>query len=89
MPTFAEAGLPNQESDTLQAVLVPSGTPRAIVDFLYREIKAIVALPDIAERFAALGLDPVTNTPEAAAAQIRQEIAKWGTVIRDAKINPE
>ena len=89
VPTFAEAGLPNQESDTLQAVLVPSGTPRAIVDFLYREIKAIVALPDIAERFAALGLDPVTNTPEAAAAQIRQEIAKWGTVIRDAKINPE
>jgi tripartite-type tricarboxylate transporter receptor subunit TctC len=89
VPTFAEAGLPNQESDTLQAALVPAGTPRTIVDFLYREIKAIVALPDIAERFAALGLDPVTNTPEEAVAQIRREIAKWGMVIRDAKIKPE
>ena len=87
--TLAEAGFPNQESDTFQAVLVPAGTARAIVDFLYREVKAIVALPDIAERFGALGFDPVTNTPEAAAEQIRREITKWGMVIRDARIKPE
>jgi tripartite-type tricarboxylate transporter receptor subunit TctC len=86
VPTLAEAGLPDQEADTLQAVLVPAGTPRPIVDFLYREIKAIVALPDIKERFEVLGLDPVTNTPEEFAAQIRKEIAKWGKVIRDANI---
>ena len=51
VPTLAEAGLPDQEADTMQAVLVPAGTPRPIVDLLYREIKAIVALPDIKERF--------------------------------------
>jgi tripartite-type tricarboxylate transporter receptor subunit TctC len=89
VPTLAEAGLPDQEADTLQAVLVPAGTPRPIVDFLYREIKTIVALPDIKERFAVLGLDPVTNTPEEFAAQIRKEIAKWGKVIRDANIKME
>jgi tripartite-type tricarboxylate transporter receptor subunit TctC len=89
VPTLAEAGLPDQEADTLQAVLVPAGTPRPIVDFLYREIKAIVALPDIKERFAVLGLDPITNTPEEFAAQIRKEIAKWGKVIRDANIKME
>src|SRR5215831_4309413 len=55
VPTLAEAGLPEQEADTLQAVLVPAGTPPPIVDLLYREIKAIVALPDIKERFAVLG----------------------------------
>src|SRR5215468_7861319 len=86
VPTLGEAGLPDQEADTMQAVLVPAGTPRGIVDFLYREIKAIVALPDIRERFAVLGLDPLTNTPEEFAAQIKKEIAKWGKVIRDANI---
>ena len=89
VPTLAEAGLADQEADTLQAVLVPAGTPRPIVDFLYREIKTIVALPDIKERFAVLGLEPVTNTPEEFAAQIRREIAKWGRVIHDANIKME
>ncbi len=86
VPTLAEAGLKDEEADTMQAVLVPAGTPRPIVDFLYREIKTIVALPDIRERFDALGLDPVTNTPEEFAAQIKTEIAKWAKVIHDANI---
>jgi tripartite-type tricarboxylate transporter receptor subunit TctC len=89
VPTLAEAGLKGQEADTMQAVLVPAGTPRPIVDFLYREIKAIVALPDIRERFEVLGLEPVTNTPEEFSAQIRQEIEKWGKVIRDANIKTD
>ncbi len=89
VPTLGEAGIPDQEADTLQAVLVPAGTPQPIVDLLYREIKAIVALPDIKERFAVLGLDAVANTPEEFAAQIRREIAKWGKVIHDANIRME
>ncbi len=89
IPRRADAcgsGFKDQEADTMQAVLVPAGTPRPIVDFLYREIKEIVADPDIHDRFAVLGLDPVTNTPEEFAAQIKVEIAKWGKVIHDAKI---
>ncbi len=86
VPTLAEAGLPDEEADTMQAVLVPAGTPRAVIDLLYREIKAIVALPDIKERFEVLGLDPVANTPEEFAAQIKVEIEKWGKVIRGANI---
>jgi tripartite-type tricarboxylate transporter receptor subunit TctC len=86
VPTLAEAGLPDQEADTMQAVLVPAGTPRPVIDLLYREIKAIVALPDIRERFEVLGLDPVANTPGEFAAQIKVEIEKWGKVIRGANI---
>jgi tripartite-type tricarboxylate transporter receptor subunit TctC len=86
VPTLAEAGLPDQEADTMQAVLVPAGTPRPVIDLLYREIKAIVALPDVRERFEVLGLDPVANTPEEFAAQIKVEIDKWGKVIRGANI---
>ena len=73
----------------MQAVLLPAGTPHPIADFLYREIKAVVALPDIQERFAVLGLEPVTNTPEEFVAQIKKEIAKWGKVIHDANIKME
>jgi tripartite-type tricarboxylate transporter receptor subunit TctC len=86
VPTLAEAGLPDQEADTMQAVLVPAGTPQPIIDLLYREIKAIVALPDIKERFEVLGLDPIANTPTEFAAQIKVEIAKWAKVIRGANI---
>jgi tripartite-type tricarboxylate transporter receptor subunit TctC len=86
VPTLGEAGLSDQEADTLQAVLVPAATPRPVVDRLYSEIKTIIALPDIKERFAVLGLDPVANTPEQFAAQIRLEIAKWSKVIHDANI---
>ena len=89
VPTLAETGLADQDADTMQAVLMPAGTPRPIVDFLYREIKAIVALPDIKERFAVLGLDAVANTPDEFATQIRREIAKWGKVIHDANIKME
>ena len=86
VPTMAEAGFPDQEADTMQAVLVPAGTPRPIVDLLYREIKAIVASPDIKERFEVLGLEPSANTPEEFAAQIKVEIAKWSKVIHGANI---
>jgi tripartite-type tricarboxylate transporter receptor subunit TctC len=89
VPTLAEAGLPDQEADTMQAVLVPAGTPRPIVDLLYREIKATVAMPDVKERFTVLGLDAIANTPEEFAAQIKKEIVKWGKVIHDANIKME
>jgi tripartite-type tricarboxylate transporter receptor subunit TctC len=86
VPTLAEAGLLDQEADTLQGVLVPAATPRPVVDLLYREIAAIVAEPDMKERFAVLGLEPVASSPEEFAAEIRREITKWGKVIHDAGI---
>jgi tripartite-type tricarboxylate transporter receptor subunit TctC len=89
VPTMAEAGLSGQEADTLQGVLVPAGTPKEIVDLLYREIVKIVALPDVQERFAALGFEAVANSPDQFTAQIKAEIAKWEKVIRDAKIKAE
>jgi tripartite-type tricarboxylate transporter receptor subunit TctC len=89
VPTMAEAGLEDQEADTLQGVLVPAGTPKEIVGLLHREIVKIVQEPDVKEKFAALGFDAVANTPDQFAAQIEAEIAKWAKVIRDAKIKAE
>jgi tripartite-type tricarboxylate transporter receptor subunit TctC len=89
VPTMAEAGFSGQEADTLQGILVPAGTPKEIVDLLFREIIKAVALPDVKERFAALGFEVVANSGDEFAAQITAEIAKWGKVIREAKIKAE
>ena len=89
VPTMAEAGFPGQESDTLQAVLVPAATPKEIVALLHREIVKAIGLPDVREKFAALGFEPIANTPEEFAAQIKVEIEKWAKVIRDAKLKAE
>ena len=57
-----------------------------MTDLLYREIAKIVHESDVKEKFAALGFDPIANTPDEFAAQIKLEIAKWGKVIKDANI---
>jgi len=89
VPTLAEAGLPDQEADTMQGILVPAGTPKAIIDLLHREIVKVMALPDVQERMAMLGFEPVASTPDEFAARIKLEIPKWAKVIRDANIKAE
>jgi tripartite-type tricarboxylate transporter receptor subunit TctC len=89
VPTMEEAGVKGQEADTLQGVLVPAGTPKEITDLLYREIVKIVHEPDVKEKFAALGFEPVANSPDQFSADIKSEIAKWGKVIKDANIKIE
>jgi tripartite-type tricarboxylate transporter receptor subunit TctC len=89
VPTLAEAGLPDQEADTMQGILVPAGTPKAIIDLLHSQIVNVMALPDVKERMAVLGFEPVANKPEEFAARIETEIPKWGKVIRDANIKAE
>jgi tripartite-type tricarboxylate transporter receptor subunit TctC len=86
VPTMAEAGFPGQEADTLQGVLVPAATPKEIVALLHRELVKAIAAPDLQQRFAELGFDAAGTTPEQFAAQIKDEIAKWGKVIRAADI---
>jgi tripartite-type tricarboxylate transporter receptor subunit TctC len=87
VPTMAEAGFPDQESLFPMGLLAPAGTSKEIVDFWYREITNIVALPDVKERLTALGFEPVANTPEEFASWISKEVTRWATVIRDAHID--
>ena len=86
---MAEAGYPDIEGENWFGVLAPAGTPKAIVAQLHREIAKIVAQPDSKERLAASGLEPVVNTPDELAAQIKSELAKWATIIRAAGIKAE
>ena len=89
VPTMAEAGYPGIEGDVWIGVLVPTGTPKDIVDLLNREIVRIVGLPEIQKRLLELGDVPVATTPDETRAFINAEMTKWAKVIRDANIKPD
>jgi tripartite-type tricarboxylate transporter receptor subunit TctC len=86
VPTLAEAGVTEQESETMQGIFAPANTPKAIVDKLNKEIAKIMAMPDVKEKCAQLGFDPVADSPEQFAAYVKKEVEKWGKVIKEAKI---
>jgi tripartite-type tricarboxylate transporter receptor subunit TctC len=86
VPTFAESGIPDQDSDTFAALLAPSGTPKAVVDQLHREVVKALADATVKGRLTELGFEPVGNTPDEFAVQIKAEIDKWGKVIRAANM---
>jgi tripartite-type tricarboxylate transporter receptor subunit TctC len=89
VPTLAEAGARDQESDIILGLLVPGGTPQAVIDRLNRAIVAVVAMPEVRERLVALGFEPIASTPEEFADRIKWEIDKWSKVIRAADIKAQ
>jgi tripartite-type tricarboxylate transporter receptor subunit TctC len=86
VPTMAEHGFKDHESETITGLLVPAGTPNAIVKRLHGEVVRIMALPDVRQRMAELGADVSANTPEQFAAQIKREVNRWARVIKNANI---
>ncbi|MGB6752962.1 MAG: tripartite tricarboxylate transporter substrate binding protein [Xanthobacteraceae bacterium] len=86
VPTTAEAGIPDQESETMQGVFVPAGTPKEIVELLHNEIVKLMRLPNVQQKCADLGFDVVANSQADFLAYIKKEIDKWHKVIVDAKI---
>jgi tripartite-type tricarboxylate transporter receptor subunit TctC len=84
--TLTEAGFPGQESLFIQGVVVPAGTPKEVIDKIYREIARIVFLPDVKEHLMTLDDEPIANTPEQFEDYIKAEIPRWEKVIRDANI---
>jgi len=89
VPTVAEAGLANFEVSTWYGVLAPAGTPRPIINRLNTELVRIMNSPDLKDRLAALATDPLASTPDEFADFIRQEIARWGKVVREAGLKAD
>jgi len=89
VPTAAEAGLADFEVTTWYGVLAPAGTPRTVVARLNTELVKAMHAPELKERLAALATNPTTSSPEEFAAYIKQEIAKWGEVVRKAGLKAE
>lgn len=82
LATFSEQGVPNVDLAIWVGAYAPAGTPRALVDRLQRELKAVVALPDVREKMIAQGQTPVANTPEEFMANVRADFPKWDALIK-------
>ncbi|MGE5523249.1 MAG: Bug family tripartite tricarboxylate transporter substrate binding protein [Rhodospirillaceae bacterium] len=90
VPTLDEQGLKGFELTQWQGVLVPAGTPRAIIDKLHDGIVKALKMPDVVERLSTQGGNElVGNTPEEFAKQIRSDLAKYAKLVRDAHIRAE
>jgi tripartite-type tricarboxylate transporter receptor subunit TctC len=88
VPTMAEAGHLGIEGESWVGFVAPTGTPKDVITTLYRGIVKILAQPDMKERLATLGFDPIGSTPDEFAARIKSELATWSKVIREAGIKP-
>ncbi len=89
MPTLAESGVAGYEANNWNGIVAPRGTPRAVVDRLYREIVAVLKEPAIAERMAGAGLEPIGDAPAEFERYLAAEAAKWSKLIRTAGIKPD
>jgi tripartite-type tricarboxylate transporter receptor subunit TctC len=83
-PTMIEAGFPGVVSTGWGGLLAPAGTPQDIVQKMQRDVARGLAQPDVRERLAGLGADPVGSTPEEFTAWIRSELEKWTRVVKGA-----
>jgi len=88
-PTFAEAGLRDFEIDNFTGLVGPAGMPADAVAKVHAAAVKALATPQVRERFASLGVQPVGNTPEQFGAVIREDLARWSKVIKSAGIKVE
>ena len=89
VPTFIENGFAGFVVDSWVGLLAPAATPRAVIDRLQTETAAVLQMPEVRERYAVLGIEPVGNKPEEYAAQIRADLARWAPVVKQANIRIE
>jgi len=89
LPTMREGGLPRYEVTPWYGMVAPAGTPPAIVNKLNREIVRIVHLPEVIQKMATDGSEPVGSTPAQFAAHIKSEVEKWQDLIRKTGIHSE
>ena len=89
VPTIREAGFPAADVSTWWGILGPARMPRPMVDTLNAGLMKALQAPDVKQRFAALGGDPTGAPPEEFARVLRDDIARFTAVIKEAGIKPE
>jgi len=86
LPTLIEAGVPGYAVTQWHGLLAPRGTPRAVIDRLYKEIVKTVQRPEVASRLALDGTEGIASSPQAFAAYLRSERDQWAKVAKAADI---
>jgi len=85
-PTVAESGVPGYEVAAWNAIYAPAAMSKDLIARINQDVVKVLALPDVRERLAQLGIDRVGNSPDEAAAYLRSETARWGKVIKAAGV---
>jgi tripartite-type tricarboxylate transporter receptor subunit TctC len=89
LPTIGESGVPGYAAGGWFGLLLPKGAPAEVIGRLQTESAKVLRAPDMQERMDANGLTVVAGTPDAFAAYLRAEVAKWGNVVRTAGMRVE
>jgi tripartite-type tricarboxylate transporter receptor subunit TctC len=89
VPTIAEAGVPGYEANNWWGIMAPAGTPKEIVDRLYRDIQSTLKSPELTQAFDREGAAAVTMSTEEFAKYIENEIVKWGRVVKEGNIKAQ
>jgi tripartite-type tricarboxylate transporter receptor subunit TctC len=86
VPTAAESGVPGYDVSSWNGIFAPQGTPKEVVDTLNKAVAEAVALPDVKEKFARLGVVAQGSTPDELMGRVKADITKWSAVITKAGI---
>lgn len=89
LPSFKELKLPAVESGTWQGIVTTAGTPAPVVARLNAELKKVLAIPEIHKKIEDMGGDVIAGTPDEFSAWMKENIASWGAVVREANIKVE
>jgi len=92
LPSTGEQGVPGVEATVWNGFFFPKGTPKPIVDKMHKAIETMIAKPEIRQKMEALGLEilpPEQRTPEYLAKFLKEDVERWGKVIKDAGISME
>ena len=86
LPTFVELGFPQVQSDTWYALFAPTGTPEPVLRRLSEASVQALAQPEVIERLKKAGYEPGSSSPDALAALVKSELARWNRMATEAKI---
>ena len=84
VPTIAELGYPGYEISSWQGIFAPAGTPKEIIGKLNAEVVQMLARPEVRQRISREGADPIGSAPAEFTERFRDEVAKWGKVVKDS-----
>ena len=89
VPTFGESGFAGFDVSSWVGIFAPAKTPAPVVQRLQKELAAVLQTPFVRERYGVLGIEPVGNTPDDFAAQVRADLARWAEVVKAANVRVE
>jgi len=86
VPTI-QASLPGFVVNNWYGLEAPAGTPAAVVDRVNKEVRKILAMPDVQSALLTQGIEATSDTPQEFATYIKSEDAKWGKIVKDANVH--